>query len=90
MSFDHEHFARTVQTVRAVGLHKIAGEMTGVGEMTAPIAAGIIGAKAYERRKAAQLVASGVASLAAVEKQAMSPELAATLRGSIIPAIKGG
>ncbi len=89
MSFDHARLERTIQTVRAVGLHKIAGAMHGVPEMTAPIAAGIIGAKAYERRKAAQLVASGIVSLAAVQKQAMAPETAAQLRDSIIPATKG-
>lgn len=88
MSFDHARFERTVQTVRAAGLHKVAGVMNGVEEMTAPTAAGIIGAKAYVRRKEAQLVASGLVSLAAVQKQAMSGETAAQLRGSVYPATK--
>ena len=89
MSFDQERFTRTIETIRTVGLHKVAGAMHGVDEMTAPIAAGIIGAKAYMRRKSAQLIASGLVSLAALEKQAVSSETAAQLRDSIIPAIKG-
>lgn len=80
---------RTIEIVRAVGLHKVAGAMNGVSEMTAPIAAGIVGAKAYERRKVAQLVASGIVSLATVEKQSMSSEIAERLRGSVVPATRG-
>lgn len=85
MAFDIEH---TVDIVRAAGLHKVAGVMNGVSEMTAPTAMGVIGAKAYARRKEAQLVASGLVSLAVVQKQAMSAETAAKLREIVTPSKK--
>lgn len=77
-----------VETIRTAGLHKVVGEMAGVGEMTVAKAAGLIGQKAYIRRKTAQLVADGIISLAAVEKTAMPEEAAARLRASVLPATK--
>jgi putative effector of murein hydrolase LrgA (UPF0299 family) len=80
----------TVGVIRAAGLHKVAGAMVGVDEMTLPIAANIIGARAYLRRKTAKLVADGIISLAATtDKTAMTAEAAANLRRSVTPATKG-
>lgn len=80
----------TVGIIRSAGLHKIAGVMAGVDEMTLPVAANIIGARAYMRRKTARLVADGLISLAAAtDKTAMTPEAVAHLRRSITPSAKG-
>jgi hypothetical protein len=52
--------------LKTAGLHRLTGEMYGVGEMTAPRAAGLLGAASYLRRKQAALVKGGLESLAAV------------------------
>lgn len=79
-----------VATIRAAGLHKIAGAMHGVDEMTMPVAVGLIGQRAYVRRKTARLVADGIISLAAAtDKTAMTTEAVAHLRRSVAPSTKG-
>jgi hypothetical protein len=86
--FDHLLSPAAVGIIRAAGLHKVAGAMVGIDEMTMPHAVAIIGMRAYERRKTARLVADGIVSLAAAtDKTAMTPEAAAHLRRSIEPSI---
>lgn len=72
--------APTVRVIQSVGLHKVAGAMQGLEEVAMPQAVQIIGARAFVRRKTARLISEGLASLAAVEVQEVSPETAATLR----------
>ena len=81
----------TVDTIARVGLHKVAGAMYGVDEMTLKVAAQLIGMKAYARRKEAHVIANGLGSLAAIqgEKVAENPALMALLRRSIAPAAMG-
>lgn len=84
--------ASTVETVKRVGLHKIAGAMLGVSELTIGDAAASIGAKAYLRRKEARLMVNGIAAYAAVtgEKVAENPAMMALLRRAVAPAMLGG
>lgn len=87
---DHLLSPTAVGIIRAAGLHKVAGVMHGVDEMTMPIAAALIGQRAYMRRKTAHLVADGIISLAAAtDKTAMTPEAVAHLRRAVAPSTKG-
>lgn len=81
----------TIETVARVGLHKIAGAMHGVPELTMKEALQIIGTKAYVRRKEARMIANGIVSLATVtgEKVAENPALMALLKRSLMPAAMG-
>jgi len=89
-NLDHLLSPTAVGIIRAACLHKVAGVMHGVDEMTMPVAASLIGQRAYMRRKTASLVADGIVSLAAAtDKTAMTPEAAANLRRSIVPGAKG-
>jgi hypothetical protein len=57
---------RGLAAVRSQGLHKIAGAMVGVDEVTVKDAAQIIGTKAHLRRREFQKISAGIAALAAV------------------------
>lgn len=76
-----------VETVARVGLHKIAGAMNGIDEMTLPAAIGILGAKSYLRRKEARAIADGIASYAVLSgtKVAEDPSLVEALRRIVVP-----
>jgi hypothetical protein len=83
-------------TLRRVGLHKIAGAMLGCDEVTLKEAVAVIGAKAYFRRRETQKIAAGIDALEALtrtkEKTAASPSgevLRALLRAGL-PAAVGG
>ncbi len=90
-SLDHLLSPTAVGIIRAAGLHKVAGAMRGVDEMTAPVAARLIGERAYMRRKTARLAVDGIISLATVtDKTAMTPEACANLRRAVAPSTKGG
>jgi hypothetical protein len=77
-----------VDAVRRAGLHKIAGAMAGVDEITIKEAVKILGGKAYIRRKQAGLIATGLAAFASLrgEKIANFQEL---LTRSFRPALAG-
>jgi len=51
-------------TLRSAGLHKIAGAMLGIDEVTLKEAVAVIGAKAYLRRCETKKVAAGIDALA--------------------------
>lgn len=57
---------RGLNAVKTQGLHKIAGAMVGVDEVTVKDAAQIIGAKARLRRREFAKIAEGIAALATV------------------------
>lgn len=77
--------------VRAHGLHKVAGAMHDIPELSLKEAAAIIGAKAYLRRKEARAIADGIAAYATVtgEKIAENPAMMALLQKSLMPALAG-
>ena len=78
-------------TVRAAGLHKVAGAMLGVPELTVKEAMFVLGAKAYLRRKEARSIADGIAAYASLtgEKIAENPAMMAMLRRAAMPALMG-
>jgi hypothetical protein len=73
--------------VHDLGLHKVAGAMLGVPELTLKEAVAVIGAKAYLQRKEARSIADGIASYAALigEKVAENPALMALLQRNLVP-----
>ena len=83
-------------TLQRAGLHKIAGAMLGVDEVTLKEAVAVVGAKAYLRRRETQKIAAGIDAFAAIthqgEKQAASPQaqVLMSLLRSGLPAAVGG
>jgi hypothetical protein len=77
--------------VRDLGLHKVAGAILGVPELTIKEAVATLGAKAYLRRKEARSIVDGIAAFAVLtnEKVAESPALMALLRRAAMPALAG-
>jgi hypothetical protein len=76
----------TVAIVKAAGLHRIVGEIAGVGELHPGKVAGLIGARSFVRRKTARLVAGGILSLAAASGERLSAEGERRIRDSVSPA----
>lgn len=58
--------AKTIDTVKRAGLHKVTGMMAGVDEITVKEAAQIIGTKARLQRRENAKIAAGIAALAEV------------------------
>lgn len=83
--------AATREALANHGLHKVAGAMYGVDELSIKEAARLIGTRAYLRRKEARVIATGLAALGTVtnEKVAENPLLMALLRRSVMPAALG-
>lgn len=81
----------TIETIAKHGLHKVAGAMHGVPEMTASLAVRTIGERTYLRRKEARTIADGIVALAGVtgEKIAENPAMMALLRKAVAPALMG-
>lgn len=96
MDFDAERLypAHLRDTLKRVGLHKVAGAMWGVDEMTIKEAVAVIGAKAYLHRRGNQKIAAGIDALEALtgEKSANSPmaELTGALLHRGLPMAAGG
>lgn len=63
--FKIENFVspRAMETIQKAGLHKIAGVMAGVDEITVKTAAQIIGTKAHLRRSEFKKIAEGIQAL---------------------------
>lgn len=76
----------TIAIVKAAGLHRIVGEIAGVGELHPGKVAGLIGARSYVRRKTARLVAGGILSLAAACDERLSEDAERRIRDSVSPA----
>lgn len=68
MAFNIENFfsKRGLEAVKTQGLHKVAGAMIGVDEVTIKDAAQIIGTRARLRRSEFAKIADGIRALAAV------------------------
>jgi hypothetical protein len=61
--------------VAEAGLDKVAAAMNGVPVFDAPTAAGILGARAYLRRKEARSIADGIAAYAVLTGESGNHEL---------------
>jgi len=75
----------TIEIIKTAGLHRIVGEIEGVGELHAGKVAGLIGARSFIRRKTARLVAGGILSLAAASGERLSAEGERRIRDSVSP-----
>lgn len=76
----------TLSAVRTAGLHRIVGKMAGVGDLDVGKAAGLIGARAFARRKTARLVTGGILAMAAARGERLSPESEARIHDAVAPA----
>lgn len=76
----------TIATIKAAGLHRVVGEITGVGELHPGKVAGLIGARSFVRRKTARLVAGGILSLAAATDERLSDNAERQIRDLVSPA----
>ena len=79
---------RALAAVRSVGLHKVAAAMAGLDEITLKEAAGLIGARAYMRRKEAATVANSIGALAELRGEKVA-NLSELLRRSFMPTVAG-
>lgn len=79
------------KAVADAGLHKIAGAMMGVPEVTIKEAVALIGYKAYLRRKEARAIVDGLMAYSALtnEKVADAEALLALGRRALLPALLG-
>ncbi len=84
-SLDNLLKPQTVAITKAAGLHRIVGEIAGVGELHPGKVAGLIGARSFIRRKTAKLVASGILSLAAATGEQLSDNAECRIRDSVSP-----
>lgn len=80
---------RAIAAIRSAGLHKVAGAMAGLDEIDIRTAAGLIGARAYMRRKQAALVAEGIGALALVQGEKLGAGWSDLLSRSFLPAVAG-
>ena len=81
---------RAIAAIRSSGLHKVAGAMAGLDEIDIKIAAGLIGARAYMRRKQAALIAEGIGALALIRGEKLAAgEWSELMRRSFLPAVAG-
>lgn len=76
----------TVAAIRTAGLHRVVGDMAGVGDLDMRKVAGLIGARAFARRKTARLVIGGILAMAAVRGERLSPVAEERIRGIASPA----
>jgi hypothetical protein len=76
----------TIQVIRTAGLHRIVGEIAGVGDLDVGKVAGLIGARAFVRRKTARLVAGGILSMAAAQGERLSAAGEERIRNTVSPA----
>jgi hypothetical protein len=86
VSLDNHLSPSTAEIVRVAGLHRIVGTMTGVGDLDVGKVAGLIGARAFVRRKTARLIASGILSMAAARGERLSAEGEVRIRDTVSPA----
>jgi len=93
MSFAIENFLApsALRVIKRAGLHKVAGAMAGIPELTVKEAIATIGAKARLRTREVQKIAAGLEALAALqgEKTAANPVIGALLPHAATPALLG-
>jgi hypothetical protein len=75
----------TIAIIKAAGLHRVVGEIAGVGELHPGKVAGLLGARSFVRRKTARLVASGILSLAAATGERLSDDAERRIRDTVSP-----
>lgn len=80
---------RTVDTLRTAGLHKVAGAMIGVDELTIKEAAREIGRRAFLRRVETHKIAAGIEALAELRGEKTAGVLGELLRRQAVPAMIG-
>ena len=92
MDFKVENFipARHLEVLRSSGLHKVAGAMANVDELTVKEAVGIIGAKAFLRRKESQKIAEGLQALADLTGEKIANPLLSEALQRAMPMALGG
>ena len=68
MSFNINNFIapRNLQVLQRTGLHKVAGALLDIPELTIKEAVALVGAKAHLRRREMQKIATGLEDLAAL------------------------
>ena len=81
--------ARAIAAIKTAGLHRITGIMAGFDEINIKTAAGLIGARAYMRRKQAALMAEGIGALTLVRGEKLAGGWEELLRRSFLPAVAG-
>ena len=91
MTIDDLIPSHVIKAVRDHGMHKVAGAMLDVPELTLKEATYVLGAKAYLRRKEARSIVDGIVAYAALtnEKVADNSALMAMLRRAAVPAAVG-
>ncbi|SRR6266545_7607596 len=91
MDFVVENFISrgNLDTLRSAGLHKIAGAMLGLPEVTFKEAVAHLGAKAFLHRAESQKIAAGVAAFAALRGEKVASVWQSALQRSMGPALLG-
>lgn len=81
--------SRVVDTIRSAGLHKVAGAMIGVEELTIKEAAREIGRRAFLRRVETHKIAAGIEALAALRGEKTAGVLGELLKRQAVPTMIG-
>jgi hypothetical protein len=91
MDFVVENFIppRNLGALRRMGLHKIAGAMLGVPEVTFKEAVAYLGAKAFLHRAEATKIAHGIEALATLRGEKVANVWQSVLQRSTAPALLG-
>jgi len=91
MTFNIENFMspRALQTLRSTGLHKVAGVMAGIDELTIKEAVAMVGAKAHLRRCESQKIAEGINAYAALNGEKVADAMSAMIPRMVLPGIGG-
>lgn len=70
---------RALDAIRRAGLHKVAGALRGFDEITLKEAAGLLGARAYVRRKEASAIIEGIVAFAELRGEKTAGNLTSEL-----------
>ena len=91
MSFDIANFVSpaALRVLKTAGLHKVAGVMAGINELTLKEAVAVIGAKARMRHVEGQKIADGLQALAALNGEKAANMWEPLLQRAIGPGLIG-
>jgi hypothetical protein len=81
--------SRAAHTMRTAGLHKVAGVMLGVEELTMKEAAREIGRRAFMRRAETKKIAAGIEALAELNGEKTGGVLSELLKRQAVPTMIG-